>query len=301
MINRYYHYICNDIEKENYATALEELMEYQETICFDNSLYITPTLIGQIFKLVLYDNPRIFYTSTQGYRISVNSSTLFFTTKYFFGLQSVLELQKWLDERVMKICNLIINMEDEFLKEIYIHNYLVENVRYSYSAVAQPINAYTVAGTLLENKSVCVGVVLSFKLLMDNLNISCIATTGTATNNAGVTERHAWNIAYTENAYYQIDVTWDLLDGQNDRVVKYDYFNLITSEMYQTRVADYEYPMCIEEKCNYFVCMNAIICSPSELFSFVSNCVFNGKNRIYFKHTFDCLDMKKIFRIILKR
>lgn len=243
MINRYYHYICSDFEKEIYATIFGGLIEYQEIISFDNSLYITPALIRQIFKMVLYDNPRLFYTSTQGYQITVNSSKLFLIPKYFFGLQATLELQKWLDERISEICNPIVDVKDEFLKEIYIHNYLTKNIRYSHSAVAQSINAYTVVGALLENNSVCAGIALSFKLLMDYLNIPCIVTTGTATNDAGITERHAWNIVYVENACYQIDVTWDLLDGQNERVINYDYFNLTTSEMYKTRVADYEYPM----------------------------------------------------------
>lgn len=86
MINRYYHYICNDIEKELYVAILDGLMEYQETIYFQNSSYITPTLIGQIFKMVLYDNPRIFYTSTQEYRIGGDTQSLFLKPKYFFRL-----------------------------------------------------------------------------------------------------------------------------------------------------------------------------------------------------------------------
>lgn len=183
----------------------------------------------------------------------------------------------------------------------YIYNYLVENIRYSHSAVVQPINAYTVAGTLLENNAVCAGIALSFKLLMDYLNIPCIVAIGTATNNVGITERHAWNIVYVDGAYYHTDVTWDLLDGQNDRVIKYDYFNLTTSEMYKTRVADYKYPICIESKCNYFFYMNAIISSPEELLSFVSNYIWKGETRIYFKYTFDCSEMRNNIRNYLKK
>lgn len=293
MINRYYHYICNDIEKELYVTILDGLMEYQEKIYFQNSPYITPALIGQIFKMVLYDNPRIFYTSTQGYRIGGNFQLLVLEPKYFFSLESVLELQKWLNERVEEICRPIIEVHDVFSKEIYIHNYLAENVRYSHSAVAQPINAYTVAGTLLENNSVCAGIALSFKLLMDYLDIPCIAATGTATNNVGVTERHAWNLTYIDDSYYQMDVTWDLLDGQKDRVIKYDYFNLTTQEMYQSRIPDCEYPLCVNEFYNYFVYMNAVVSSPSELVNFVSNQVYKGEKQIYFKYTFDLREMKR--------
>lgn len=120
MITRYYHYICSDLEKEIYVIILDGLMEYQEIISFDNSGCVSPALLGQIFKMVLYDNPRIFYTSTDGYQICVSSSKLFLIPKYFFGLQAVLELQKWLDERIVEICRPIIDVKDDYSKEIYI-------------------------------------------------------------------------------------------------------------------------------------------------------------------------------------
>lgn len=293
MTNRYYHYVCNDIEKEIYVAILDGLIEYQDTICFQDLPYINPSLIGKIFKMVLYDNPKIFYTSTQGYQIGGDGQSLFLKPKYFFSLGAAIELQKWLSERVEEICRPILSIQDFFSKEIYIHNYLAENVRYSHSAVAQPVNAYTVAGTLLENNSVCAGVTLSFKLLMDYLNIPCIAATGTATTSAGVTERHAWNLVYIDDSYYQMDVTWDLLDGQKDRVIKYDYFNLTTEEMYQSRIADYEYPMCTNSYYNYFTYMNAVVSSPQELANCVALRVHSGEKRIYFKYTFDLRDMKR--------
>lgn len=292
-VNRYYHYICNDIEKELYAIILEELMEYQETIYFWNSAYVTPVLISEIFKMVLYDNPRIFYTSTQKYQIGYDSQVLFLKPKYFFPLSSVLELQKWLDERVYEICEPVLEIRDVFSKEIYIHNYLAKNVKYSKTAVAQPINAYTVAGTLMENNSVCAGVALSFKLLMDYLNIPCIAAIGTATNNSGITERHAWNLVYIDDSYYQIDVTWDLLNGQKDRVIKYDYFNLTTQEMYRSRSPEHEYPNCKSQHYNYFSYLNAVVSSDNELVNFVLEKVRKGEKRIYFKYTFDFQGMKQ--------
>lgn len=299
MTNRYYHYICSDEEKEIYATILEGLMDYQEVISFRKAPVPTPAVISKVFKMVLYDNPRIFYTSTLGQRIGYNGVAAALYPKYFFPLDSVLQLQEWLDERVEEICAPIRGLEDPFSKEIYIHNYLIEKVKYSFTDVAQPVNAYTVAGTLLENNSVCAGVALSFKLLMDHLDIPCIVATGTATNGAGVTERHAWNLVYLDGAYYQIDVTWDLLNERNDRLIKYDFFNLTTQEMYQSRRGDYDYPLCTEQAYNYFSYMKAIVTSPEELASFVSRHVLKGEQRIYFKYTFDTAAMKhKLNRVL---
>ena len=268
-------------------------MKYLDAIHIHNTSSTTVTRIGTIFGMVLYDNPQIFYTSTQGYRIEQTELTIILKPKYFFPLQSVFKLQNLLNESVANICAPITDIEDDFSKEIYIHNYLTQNVKYSKTDVAQPINAYTVAGTLLEGNSVCAGIALSFKLLMDYLDIPCIVATGVATNNDGHTERHAWNLAYIGDFYYQIDVTWDLLDGENERVIKYDYFNLTSQEMYRSRIPDYEYPLCIDSFFNYFSYMNAIVYSPSELILFISNKILQGEQRIYFKYAFDFDTMKE--------
>lgn len=77
MINRHYHFICNEVEKEIYVTLLEGLMNYRDTIYFDNYLAIDPNLVSKVFNMVLYDNPKIFYTSAQCYVIGHNASTFF--------------------------------------------------------------------------------------------------------------------------------------------------------------------------------------------------------------------------------
>ena len=63
--------------------------------------------------------------------------------------------------------------------------------------------------------------------------------------------------------------------------------------MYQSRIPDCEYPLCVNEFYNYFVYMNAVVSSPSELVNFVSNQVYKGEKQIYFKYTFDLREMKR--------
>lgn len=301
MINRYYYSVCNELEKKIYNTIFDGLSEYRTKISFYRCSEISGNVIGRVFKEVLYDNPRIFYTCTQGYYIEMSLTTITLIPKYFFSINAVLELQDWLDEMLIDICTPILETEDIFAKEIYIHNYLIQNVEYSDIAVSQPINAYTVVGTLFEKNSVCSGVALSFKLLMDFLEIPCITATGTAINSMGNIERHAWNIVYIEDEYYQVDVTWDLINGKNDRVIKYDYFNLTTDEMNKSRVTDYEYPLCISEKYNYFFYTDAIVYSTEQLIDYISNKIKIGEKSIYLKYHFKCIDINHIFPKLMKR
>lgn len=300
MDNRYYHSVCNEFEKKIYTLILEGLLDFQDVIYINIHYPITSAMIGTIFKMVLYDNPKIFYTSTLGCIIEQTGLSVRIQPKYFFSEHSTVELLEWLDERVAEICVPILRVEDQFSKEIFIHNYLIQNVNYSASDVSLPVNAYTVVGTLLENNSVCAGVALSFKLLMDYLGVPCIVATGIATNEVGDSEHHAWNLVSIDHSYYQVDVTWDLLNGQNSRIIKYDYFNLTSREMYQSRIPDHEYPLCASHRYNYFSYMESIVHSPDELVSHVIKQIQMGESRIYFKYTFDSAAMKDDLKYYLK-
>ena len=300
MINRFYFSTCDEIEKQLYEVIWSGLADFKEIILF-KGIVTSSGVISKVFKKVLYDNPRIFYTNLQGYVIGTMGGVHYLKPKYFFSLQAVIELQSWIDERLNEICSSIQNIEDTFSKEIFIHNYLITNVKYSDSAVSQPANAYTIAGTLLENNSVCAGVALTFKLLMDYLDIPCIVATGVATNSSGKTEGHAWNVVCIGGDYYQIDVTWDLIEEKYKRVIKYDYFNLTSQEMYISRTPDYEYPICNQREYNYFYYMKAIIYSAAELQEFMTKKIINGEKNIYFKYMFDFGGMKENLKSYLRK
>ena len=291
MINRFYYSKCTDIEKRIYTIIWKGLSEFQEMIFFERTDAIAE-LISRVFTMVLYDNPRIFYTSTMGYQIGFFGNLYYLKPKYFFSLHAVLELQSWIDERLDEICKPIRYLEDTFSKEIYIHNYLIKNVKYSKVEVSQPVNAYTIAGALLENRSVCSGVALTFKLFMDYLDIPCIVAIGDITIGEEKPEKHAWNIVCIENDYYQIDVTWDFFEENGERIIRYDYFNLTLEEMYTYRVPDYEYPKCTHREFNYFYYLDAIVYSPEELRVYVSDRIKKRERIIYFKYMFDFNGMK---------
>ena len=298
---RYYHYICNDIEKEIYATFLEGLLEYKNEITFSNMQNINIDVFSRVLKMVLYDNPRIFYARTNIVKALKYPTSIAIFIEYVFPLSSIPEIHNWLNEKIGEICSPVYSLNDDFSKEIYIHNYLIEKIKYSKTDVAQPTNAYTVVGALLENFSVCAGIALSFKLLMDFLEIPCIVASGQTTNSGDSHGYHAWNIVSLENNYYQIDVTWDLIEEDDSRLVKYDYFNLTSSEMYKTRIPEYQYPICVSDEFNYFYYMNAIASDTNDIVQFVINAVRSHESNIYIKYTWNTLtkyELKELLKSI---
>lgn len=126
------------------------------------------------------------------------------------------------------------NVKQEILKNAdgnnyekikYVHDWLVENVKYDTSKRKNTSNIY---GCLVNKSVVCEGYARAFKYLLDELNIPCVLVSGNAVDEYGNSERHAWNYVYIKNNWYAIDTTWDdpiiIGSGRVDESIKYKYF-----------------------------------------------------------------------------
>lgn len=107
----------------------------------------------------------------------------------------------------------------------YVHNWLIDNVNYSETKTVNSSNIY---GALVGKSVVCEGYARAYKYLMDELNIPCVLVSGTAVDENGKSERHAWNYVYIKNNWFAIDTTWDdpiiIGNGTVKQDIKYKYF-----------------------------------------------------------------------------
>ena len=114
---------------------------------------------------------------------------------------------------------------NNYEKMKYIHNWIVENVKYD---VMNSENNSNIYGCLVDKNVVCEGYARTYKYLLDELNIPCVLVSVTAVDNEGNSERHAWNYVYIKNNWYAIDVTWDdpiiIGNGRVDEEIRYKYF-----------------------------------------------------------------------------
>ena len=114
---------------------------------------------------------------------------------------------------------------NNFEKIKYVHNWLVDNVKYD---TTNGENASNIYGCLVNKNVVCEGYARTFKYLMDELQIPCVLVSGKATDEEGHSERHAWNYVYLKNNWFAIDTTWDdpiiIGKGKVDENIKYKYF-----------------------------------------------------------------------------
>lgn len=114
------------------------------------------------------------------------------------------------------VSKLDLNQKTTYDKVKTIHDYIVKNV--SYDTTCQNYSAYS---ALIKRTSVCNGYALLAYKMLTYANIPCKYVTGYVTSN-GTKQEHAWNLVNVDGNWYNMDITWDDMD-KNDEIL-YTYF-----------------------------------------------------------------------------
>lgn len=134
----------------------------------------------------------------------------------------------------------------------YIHNWLIDNIKYD-TTYSRP-NTRNIYGALISGEVVCEGYAKSFKYLLDKLDIPCILVSGEAINSEDKRENHMWNYVKINEIWYAVDVTWDdpiiLNSGELSKESRYKYFcqgdniniNHFISAQITANGQEFEYP-----------------------------------------------------------
>ena len=110
--------------------------------------------------------------------------------------------------------------------EKLIYSKLYDNIEYEQTFI-EP-NIYNIYGALVSKTCVCEGYAKALQYLLNEVELENVIVTGTATNNDGKTESHAWNYVKIDDEWYAIDTTWDdpiiVGGGKLTDKIKYRYF-----------------------------------------------------------------------------
>ena len=260
-----YDSLTDDYAKELYKELANSIdLSRAPTVTVDGSL--DEFQITQALQAYRNDHPETFWlTGESKYYVKNNSTTVEF--EYSIEPSEILSAKETFENKIDNILNDLPSGSD-FEKEEYINNYIIENCKYD-DAAAQIENiegnendAY---GALVDGKAVCEGYARAFQLLCNKANIDCVLLSGTADS-----DNHTWNGVKIGGDWYQIDVTWNDTDGENN-YAENDYFNLTDDLMLKDHKLSYKYselnsqtylsvgtwcnfyvPKCTAEKYNYF-------------------------------------------------
>lgn len=125
------------------------------------------------------------------------------------------------------------NCDTDLKKATYLHNYICSHCSFDMGEAVDFFtrthrfggeNCRSSSGCLLEHRAVCVGISRAFALLLGRIGIECKCMGGVS---YGVD--HTWNVVKIGEAWWQVDLTWDLLFKPLHG--KYRWFMLSKEEM----------------------------------------------------------------------
>ena len=246
---------------DNYSKLIYESLERQkenlkngtETINLQEKIknILEKENIEAIFSAAInafeYDNPDIYY-------IDMSKLVLYYESyssgKYNIYLKKDDQYQNYLSDDFsneedikiaqMKIDNIaneiqanIENIETDYDKILYIHDWITENIEYD--ETLNKANRNSIYGAFVDREVTCGGYAKAFKYLVDKLNIDCIIIQGEATTEEK-TENHAWNYIKLLDNWYGVDCTWDdpIIIGEtgNEKKPKYYTYFLKGQEVF---------------------------------------------------------------------
>ena len=196
--------------------------------------------LADIFFQLRLDCPEIFYAVSYRYKYYPDASNIEFVPEYLFDKGKILEHQKAMKARVAKLVRPLEAMS-EWEKELYIHDFICENVRYD--KLKKPYS-HEIIGPLGQGVGVCEGIAKTVKILCDALGIWCIIAISDSNPEKKIKYRHAWNIVKIGGKYYHLDATFDNSLG-SEGIIRHDYVNLGDKSFFRDHEpVIYPVPMC---------------------------------------------------------
>jgi len=212
-----YYYILDETGQTIYRQIYANANALKATFmpCQD----ITVNALKTVFEAVYNDHPELFWLET-GYscKYSRSGKCIEITLKFSVTEEEMADFRSTFENQANRILNQAWSLPDDYEREKYVHNRLLELAEYQ-SGAPMSQSAYS---ALVNGKTVCAGYARAFQYLMHQLGIPCYYCTGYSGEN------HAWNIVYLYGEYYNVDLTWD-----DTEPATYRYFNK-TDKDYET-------------------------------------------------------------------
>ena len=223
--SNYYYDQLNKEQQKAYYAIKEGLLNLQDSFAVP---MLSTKELSDIYFMIRMDYPAIFYSVTFSYRYYQDSTMVEMVPQYLFTKDKIKEHRQAMESRVKKLARQAADL-DEKGKELFIHDFIVENVKYDKLKKAY---SHEIIGALGNGVAVCEGIAKAVKILCDELNIWCIIALSEANPDKGIKYRHAWNVIQINGQYYHLDATFDNTLSRDD-VIRYDYVNLSDKQIFR--------------------------------------------------------------------
>ncbi len=191
---------------------------------FSPVIPVTPSQFKTVYTAVFNDHPELFWLDSAYRGLMSQDRVLVEVSLFFNNTARDLDASKAaFESEAEEILAGARALGDDYQKEVYVHDTLLDKVRYNLQAPLNQ-NAYS---AMVGEQTVCAGYARAYQYLLQQLGIPCYYCTGFAGEN------HAWNIVRLDGDYYNVDTTWDDTDPNT-----YDYFNKTDADFAATHVRE---------------------------------------------------------------
>ena len=270
--------MLSDIEKQAYVAIFKNISKHPEYIKIPS---LTSDEFNKVYFAVKNDNPDIMcFSDTCSMFVFGSASFLQFT--YEYDIYECKQRSEKLQETVKIIIDEMPEFPDDYSRELYIHDYIVQNCDYR-----DEQNASSAYSCLVDGVAVCSGYSRAAMLLFKNAGIDSMLVAGVGESASQGTVSHMWNIVWIDGYPYHVDVTWDDPANNTGEIISHLYFNLTDDEL-NTDHSEYDIPFeCNVETYNYFNYNNLMYnCYNKDVLNILKlklvNNINNGQNFIEF-------------------
>ena len=243
--NAYYYSQLNKTQQKAYYAIKSGLSSMAPS-------FFVPRLEGKeladIYFKVRLDDPKLFYSVNYKYRFYPESEHVEMIPEYLFPKAKLEEHKKAMDARITKIIRQAEKLSEKE-KELFIHDFICENVRYDKLKKAY---SHEIIGPLGQGVGVCEGIAKAVKVLCDALGIWCIIVISDNNPDKNIKYRHAWNMIRIGGVFYHLDATFDNTLSKAGPI-RYDYVNLSDDQIYRDHEPIiWKVPSCIDGDHTYY-------------------------------------------------
>jgi len=221
----YYFQTLNREQQKAYYATKEGLLNLKESFQVPR---LSNRELTDIYFMIRMDHPEIFWSVSFKYRFYENSSYVELAPVYLFHKDKIRGHRQAMESRVKKLA-LQAQKLDEKGKELFIHDFICQNVKYD---KLKKEYSHEIIGALGNGVAVCEGIAKAVKVLCDSMGIWCIVVLSENNPDKNIKYRHAWNIIKTGNQYYHFDATFDNTLSRSG-VLRHDYVNLADDQIFR--------------------------------------------------------------------
>ena len=190
----YYYNQLSKIEQKAYYAMKEGLLNMAPS-------FTVPLLDGKtlsdIYFMVRMDHPEIFWSVKFSYKYYKDSDHAEMIPEYLFKKNQIMEHRTAMESRVKKLARQAEKLSEKE-KELFIHDFICQNVRYDKLKKAY---SHEIIGPLGQGVGVCEGIAKSVKILCDALGIWCVIPISGNNPEKGIKYRHCWKRKYLRPPY----------------------------------------------------------------------------------------------------